>query len=169
LQQAAAIVIGGIAALVPVTIGVLTLLDPLRRRSQAAGFVRVASLDAVAADGLPHRFAVLADRTDAWNGFVREPIGAVYLRRTSDQQVEAFNSICPHAGCFIDFDNPSDCYRCPCHNSTFHVDGTLIQPSPSPRGMDSLVVQLRGDAGQQDVWVQFQNFYTGIAAKVPKT
>ncbi|HEY2882128.1 MAG TPA: Rieske (2Fe-2S) protein [Pirellulales bacterium] len=173
LTAAAAIVIGGIVGLVPLAAGLFALLDPLRRKSDIGNFVRVASLDALPADGIPRRFAVLADRTDAWNFFPHEPIGAVYLRRTTDSkgvdQVEALNSTCPHAGCFVDFNRQSDCYKCPCHNSAFTLTGAIIQPSPSPRPMDTLAVDLRDNKGAKEVWVKFENFYTGIAEKIEKT
>jgi Rieske Fe-S protein len=168
LVSAAAVVIGGIVALVPLAAGLLTLFDPLRRKGGTGGFLRVTTLDALPSDGVPRRFAVLSDRTDAWNLFANEPIGAVYLRRTSADKVEALNSICPHAGCFVDFNKSADCYKCPCHNSTFKLDGEIIQPSPSPRPMDSLAVELRDHGDTKEVWVRFENFYPGIAAKVPK-
>jgi menaquinol-cytochrome c reductase iron-sulfur subunit len=167
LVKAGAVVIGGIVSIVPFVIGLAAALDPLRRKSDSGNFVRIAPLDAVPADGVPRRFAVLADRTDAWTKFQNEPIGSIYLRRTGDQ-IEALNSICPHAGCFVDFVATADCYKCPCHNSTFKIDGAIIQPSPSPRAMDSLKVDVRDDAAGKMVWVQFENFYTGISEKLPK-
>src|ERR1700749_4974596 len=93
LAKAGAVVIGGIVSLVPFVIGLAAALDPLRRKSDSGKFLRIAPLDAVPADGVPRRFAVMADRTDAWTKFPNEPIGSVYLRRTGDQ-VDALNSIC---------------------------------------------------------------------------
>ena len=83
LVKAAAVILGGIAAAVPVVAGLLTFADPLRRRSSKSGdgFMRVANLDAVPDDGVPRQFAVIADRSDAWNRFPQEAIGVVYLRR----------------------------------------------------------------------------------------
>jgi menaquinol-cytochrome c reductase iron-sulfur subunit len=167
LVKAAAVFIGGIISVVPFVIGLAAALDPLRRKADGGNFLRIAPLDAIPADGVPRRFAVLADRTDAWNKFANEPIGSVYLRRTGDK-IEALNSICPHAGCFVDFVATADCYKCPCHNSAFSMDGAIIQPSPSPRAMDSLNVDVRNEGENKFVWVQFENFYTGITKKLPK-
>src|SRR5262245_15424795 len=168
LVKAAALVIGGIIALVPFAAGLVMLLDPLRRKRESGQFLRIATLDALPADGIPRRFAVLSDRTDAWNRFANEPIGAIFLRRTADDKVEALSSICPHLGCPVDFDPSSDRYRCPCHNSSFTIDGVIIRPSPSPRPMDSLAVEIRSHGDTKEVWVRFENFYTGIAEKLPK-
>ena len=108
---------------------------------------------------------MISSRTDAWNKFPEVPIGAVYLRRLGDKQIEALHVVCPHAGCFIDFLPARDCFFCPCHNSTFAKDGSINDPkSPSPRGMDSLDVEIRGD----EVFIKFQNFRSGIHDKIPE-
>ena len=150
-------------SLIPLGAGVAVLLDPLRRRSSDTGAVRVASLEALPADGIPRKFPVLATRVDAWNKFSEVPIGAVYLRRTSDGQVQAFNVVCPHAGCYVDFLPERGRYLCPCHNSTFTVAGKIDDPSsPAARGLDTLEVQMR----DKEIWVKFQNFQAGRAEKV---
>src|SRR6185436_8802440 len=116
------------------------------------------------ADGLPRKFPVIAAKVDAWNRFEAAPIGAVYLRRTADGKVEAFNAACPHAGCFVDFSESKKCFQCPCHDSSFALDGKIANPgSPSPRALDSLTVKVDDDGA---VWVTFQNFQAGRADKV---
>jgi len=165
LKQAAAIAIGVILGLIPLGAGISVLLDPLRRRSTAAGFVRITTLDALPADGVPRKFPVLANRVDAWNKFVAVPIGAVYLRRTPDGQVRALNVVCPHAGCFVDFQPTRSLFVCPCHNSSFHLNGQIAdRSSPAPRAMDSLEVEIRKGS---EVWVRFLNFEAGRPEKIP--
>jgi menaquinol-cytochrome c reductase iron-sulfur subunit len=157
--------ISSVLGLIPLGAGVTVLLDPLRRRSSSAGLVRVASLEALPADGIPRQFPVLATRVDAWNTFSQVPIGAVYLRRTSDGKVQAFNVVCPHAGCFVDFLTEPGHYHCPCHNSTFSIAGKIDDPSsPAARGLDALDVEVRGG---EEIWVKFQNFQAGRAEKIP--
>jgi menaquinol-cytochrome c reductase iron-sulfur subunit len=165
LKKAFSIVIGGLVGLVPGIAGLTMLVDPLRRKSAAGAAVKVATLDAIPADGVPRKFPVLADKTDAWNKFKDVPIGAVYLRRTGDRKVEALNVVCPHAGCFVDFSGDRGRFLCPCHNSSFTVDGKIADPSsPSPRALDSLPVEVRPDGA---VLVTFQNFQAGRPEKVP--
>ena len=102
---------------------------------------------------------------DAWNKFTETAIGAVYLRRASDGQVQAFNASCPHAGCFVDYLPERGTFLCPCHNSTFAVTGRIDNPtSPAPRGLDSLETEVRDG---KEVWVQFQNFQPGRPEKIP--
>ena len=158
--------LGAVLGFAPVAAGLRVWLDPLHRRGAAGNLVRVTSLDALPADGVPRKFPVLADRTDAWNKFQNVPVGAVYLRRTTTGKLEALNVVCPHAGCFVDFNAERGKYLCPCHNSLFALDGKLADASsPAARGLDSLEVELRNE---REVWVKFQNFEAGNKAeKIP--
>jgi len=163
-KQVLAGIISVILGLIPFGAGLAVFLDPLRRKSAASGAVRVASLEALPDDGVPRKFPVIAARVDAWNKFTQTAIGAVYLRRTSDGQVQAFNVVCPHAGCFVDFHPDENHYLCPCHNSTFTVAGSIKdRSSPAPRGLDSLAVEVRDG---KEIWVKFQNFQAGRPEKI---
>ena len=155
--------IGGVIGLVPVVAGLMVWLDPVRRRnSVAGGFTRVATLDALPADGVPRKFTLFADRVDAWTRTPQVPVGAIYLRRTGPRIVTALHSVCPHAGCFVDYQPKRKGYFCPCHNSVFAPDGSLADlKSPSPRSMDTLELEVRGN----EVWVRFQNFQAGHKEK----
>ena len=76
--------------------------------------------------------------------------------------VEALQTICPHAGCFVDYRPDARDFLCPCHNSTFAIDGAINDPkSPSPRAMDTLPVELR----EGEIWIRFENFQAGQKAK----
>jgi Rieske Fe-S protein len=171
LVKTAAAITGGIAAFIPFAVGLFTFADPLRRRANGngAGLVRVTTLDAVPDDGVPRQFAIVADRTDSWNRFPNQPIGAIYLRRKPGEKAPvAFNAICPHAGCFVDYAAERNLFQCPCHNSSFQLDGSIIQPSPSPRDMDELACEVRTVEGRQEVWVQFHDYLPGREEAIPR-
>jgi menaquinol-cytochrome c reductase iron-sulfur subunit len=180
LAALAAIAIGGIVSLFPLGAGALVFLDPILKRKAkpegessghgeagAAGhdegadrpFRRVATVDALPVDGTPVQVPVLADLTDAWNREANQPVGAVYLRREGDK-ITCFNAICPHAGCFVAYSPDRKLFQCPCHTSSFELDGQRIMPSPSPRNMDGLQVD-DSKLKEGEVWVQFVNFYPG--------
>ncbi|MEI6861943.1 MAG: Rieske (2Fe-2S) protein [Verrucomicrobiota bacterium] len=164
LAQAGAFVIGGALALAAPLAGLGVLLDPLRRQPAGGGAVRVAPLTALPEDGVPRKFDIVATRVDAWNRTPNARIGAVYLQRTKDRPVRAFSVVCPHAGGFVDFHAEKNCYLCPIHNSTFALDGTLLDPkSPAPRGLDELEAEVRGE----EIWVVFKNFRPGVKERVP--
>jgi menaquinol-cytochrome c reductase iron-sulfur subunit len=168
LAALAAVVVGGVVGIVPFAAGLVMFLDPLLKRKtsgEAAGGAtarpsrRVASLAALPADGTPVQVPVIADLTDAWNREPNQPVGAVYLRRDGDN-VECFNAICPHAGCFVAYAADRKVFQCPCHTSSFQLDGQRIMPSPSPRDMDALKVDAQ-KLKEDEVWVEFVNYYPG--------
>jgi Rieske Fe-S protein len=166
VKEAAALAIGGAVTAVPIATGVFVWLDPLRRSGGAGGrdFIRITALEALPTNGVPQKFTVLADRTDAWTRTPQVPVGAIYLARTGDRTVKALQCICPHAGCFLEYRSGKHEFFCPCHNSTFAADGSINDPkSPSARPMDELAVELRGN----EVWVQFMNFEAGHKDKRP--
>jgi Rieske Fe-S protein len=164
LQKVTALVFGGGAFLTPVVVGVVSFLNPLRQKSQSGQFMRLASLDALP-EGVPQKVSVLADRSDAWNIYPAEPIGAVYLRRHGST-VAALQVICPHAGCSIGFESAPNGgkFFCPCHSANFDLTGKRTDvTSPTPRDMDTLEVDIRNN---NEVWVKFQTFGLGTAKKV---
>ncbi len=181
-RRAAALAVGALVALVPGAASLIVFLDPLRRRKRSDGFVRVAPLDVVPADGVPRRFSILAPREDAWNRLPLHPVGAVYLRREPGSDgVLAHNAVCPHAGCFVSYQEQAGSFRCPCHDSRFARNGERIDPAtcPSPRALDALTPEVReqqdpegkpllGPDGRPrlEVWVRFQNFRAGTSAKI---
>lgn len=167
LTGAAACTVGACCAGVPLASGLVAWLDPLSRSGDGGGhWIQVADLSSLPTDGTPVRVSVVTSRSDAWTRDAAVPVGVVYLRRTSPAQVVALHSVCPHAGCFVDYQVDRKAFFCPCHDSTFAVDGSINDPrSPSPRPMDSLEVEVRG----QGVWLRFQNFRPGIPGKVALT
>lgn len=186
LAAAAAVVIGGVSSLVSVVTGAIVFADPLSRKKKSpkfyakdesefgAGYVKVGSLDAIPADGVPRRFPVIDDLTDAWNFTPAAPIGSVYIRRDEGgDKVAVLHTTCPHAGCSISYRHDADAdrraFHCPCHNSAFTVEGGKMDvggaENPSPRDMDGLDAQV--DA-KGNIWVKYEDYYTGIHDKKAK-
>ncbi|REJ94574.1 MAG: Rieske (2Fe-2S) protein [Planctomycetota bacterium] len=142
-----AFVIGGIITLCPIAVSVIYFLDPIQRKKKAVGmtgdavdpegFVRVAPKEALADDGTPRSFKVIADLQDYWNKFPNAEIGSVYMRLDGNGEVQCFNARCPHLGCTVKYNSNDANYACPCHDSAFSLDGERTNEIP-PRGMDSL-------------------------------
>jgi menaquinol-cytochrome c reductase iron-sulfur subunit len=163
LVETAAIAVGAVVGLAPVAAGIAFLFDPLLRRrptlqgASEDGFLPVASIAELPSDGTPLRFAITADKVDAWNLFKKQTVGTVYLRQIAGQVI-AFNDTCPHLGCKVDYKPATKTYFCPCHASSFDLDGKKTNQIP-PRGMDAL--ETRVTDGR--VWVKYQNFQRGVA------
>lgn len=158
---------GTLISMAPFSAGLWSYLNPLAKRNKRGsgsgdGFVRITSIDAIPADGSPAKFAVVADKVDAWNKFPNVSIGAVYLRLV-DGVPMALHTVCPHLGCFVDYRPGYGDFFCPCHNSNFKLDGERVK-GVSPRAMDALEIEVRN---KTEVWVKFQNFQTGHSHPVP--
>jgi Rieske Fe-S protein len=164
--KVAAGIIGALVAVVPLFAGAITFFDPLfRRRAGGGKWVRIATLDALPKVGEIYRFPVITERDDKWTLYPPGPIGAVFLRRVNEREKPlAFTTDCPHLGCSVDFRD--GIFKCPCHNSTWTIDGARINPEscPSPRDLDELKdVEIRNE---NEVWVRFKRFRAGIAEQV---
>ena len=171
IAKVTTLAVAGFALVGPAITALAAYLNPIRQKSAGGQFLRIANLSVLPEDGTPRRFPVITDRTDAWNRYPQESIGAVWLRRSGDAEnpVVAFQVICPHAGCTIALDSTSEGVRffCPCHAAGFDLEGHRTEsPSPSPRDMDTLEVEIR-DGG--DIWVKFENFVTGTSGKVAES
>jgi len=153
--------------------GLLFFFDPLLRKRRsgtasaeaaagekkdAEGFTRLnVKLDALPSDGTPMAFKVRDDKHDAWNLYKDMEVGTVWVRRTGDNEVIAFSSICPHLGCAVNFRTGRKDFFCPCHTSAFDLEGERMNDIP-PRGMDRLATKVNDQTG---IWVKYETFLAG--------
>lgn len=172
LQRIGGLVVGVLGAALGVALitpALIAATDPLRRRRrQGAGgtprvkVAEVAEIPNLDSGAPPLRAAVVVSGLrDAWNKLESTRLGSVYLG-TQKGALTCLSAICPHAGCGIDFDDKKQKFVCPCHNSTFAIDGRR-EEGPSPRDMDRLDVAVEGDG----VYCRFQRFRLAMSDKVP--
>ncbi|HEX8952486.1 MAG TPA: Rieske (2Fe-2S) protein [Polyangia bacterium] len=160
------VIVGAIATVVGVAVAVPAaafLTFPTRKRTVFGGDepLDVARLDALP-EGKPVRVTVKAPRRrDAWTAFSDVTLGGCWLVRQGGT-VRALSTVCPHAGCAVDWDEGAAAFVCPCHDSRFALDGALVA-GPSPRPMDALDVDVK--AGR--VAVAWRRFQTATAKKEP--
>ena len=148
------------AIVVPATV---FLRFPTRRRTVSGGDepIEVARLVELT-DGVPKRVAVRAARLrDAWNAFTDVTLGTAWLVR-SGAEVRALSSVCPHAGCAVGYRDEERCFRCPCHDSAFSLDGAR-RSGPTPRGLDALDCTVENGR----VRLTWKRFRQGVAGKEP--
>ncbi|MEM8678626.1 MAG: Rieske 2Fe-2S domain-containing protein [Planctomycetota bacterium] len=151
---------------VPIVIGSLFFLAPLWRKKSdatgdAEGFVDTGlRLEALPEDGTPMLITVTQDRVNAWNLYPDSPVGSVWIRNVAGTPL-AFSSICPHLGCAVEFRSAIHDFFCPCHNSTFDLEGTRLNQIP-PRNLDTLPTKLVDGM----IWIKYERFRAGIPEKV---
>ena len=91
---------------------------------------------------------------DAWASARDVVLGAAWVRRPADDQVQALSAICPHLGCAVGWDGKN--FLCPCHNSRFTADGDAIAGSgPAKRGLDPLPIEIK-DGRLRVTWVRYK-------------
>ena len=136
---------------------------PLRKKTVFGGEdpIAVAELDKLP-EGVPVGVNVVApSRVDAWVRYTNLPLGRVWLVRRG-ATVEALSSTCPHAGCFIDWEDKKQHFNCPCHASVFDLGGACVS-GPAPRAMDTLATEVKDGK----VMVRFRRFRQASVAKLP--
>lgn len=162
------------AAAVP---SLLYLLDPLRRRPRpgkdgkdgkdGGDYLPVAPITEVPDVGkgeAPLRAAVTAsEQHDAWTRYEATRLGSVWLMvGPGGDKLTCLSTQCPHAGCGVDFDEAKRLFVCPCHSSTFALDGTRRE-GPAPRDLDRLDVDVKDGL----VRCRFQRFRPASERKEP--
>ncbi len=86
---------------------------------------------------------------------------SVWVIKHSQSNVTVFSPICPHLGCYYNWDRQSGRFECPCHLSIFSVDGKVLS-GPAPRPLDALPVKIE-DGALFTVWERFK---VGIPQKL---
>ena len=170
LAKLLALGLGAVALAVPTLSALAAFLNPWRQKGEAdkstGKWIRVAALAGLPADA-PQRCSVIADRSDAWNRYPDEAVGAVFLCRGKDNDVRALQTICPHNGGCVSYDPQQKNFYCPAHGALFDLQGRRLDAkSISPRDLDTLEVQIRDGT---EVWVKFEKFQDGTAEKIART
>jgi menaquinol-cytochrome c reductase iron-sulfur subunit len=133
--------------------------------------------------GVPQVGAVLATpRTAAPNAFaevgpiadlpVGEPVGLTFVAESTDAfnvgllphniwvvkdaagGVTVFSPVCTHLGCQVFWDGGTQHFVCPCHNSIFASNGTVVS-GPAPRPLDTLPSKVSKDGVLSVRWTDF--------------
>jgi len=91
---------------------------------------------------------------DGWASAHNVVLGAAWVRRPADNQVQALSAVCPHLGCAVGWDGKN--FICPCHDSRFTADGDAIAGTgPAKRGLDPLPIEIK-DGRLRVTWVRYK-------------
>ncbi len=79
---------------------------------------------------------------------VNYPRGKFWLSRTADNRVVAPYKVCAHLGCLYNWSDSLGIFTCPCHDSHYALDGTVIK-GPATYSVDRFVIRLLDDQGAE--------------------
>ena len=91
--------------------------------------------------GTPEEMVFRRTRVDGWK-VTSEKATAWVVKNGSD--VVAFAPQCTHLGCAYHWEEQTKEFLCPCHTSTFSLDGQVLS-GPAPRPLDRYEVKVDGN------------------------
>jgi Rieske Fe-S protein len=155
--KTATVAIGGVIGAVTAFPLVRYLLYPVGKKvvKSSGEPVDVIAVDQLPKGGPPVRVEIKAEEvTDAWSVTRDVALGAAYVRRDDAGKISVLSSVCPHLGCAVDYDEKGNKFLCPCHKSSFQLDGKK-EHGPSKRGLDPLPHKEK-DGRLLVTWVQYK-------------
>lgn len=90
---------------------------------------------------VPEELVFRRNRKDGWR--ILSEKAAAWVVKRSETDVVAFAPQCTHLGCAYHWDEHKQNFLCPCHTSTFSLDGQVIS-GPAPRPLDRYRVRVEG-------------------------
>jgi len=131
----------GLALAVPAAI--YLLFPPRLRKGQQ--WVEAADLSTIPT-GTPTEVSFARTRVDGWK--VTKEKATAWVVKKPNNEVVAFLPQCTHLGCAYHWDDPSHTFACPCHTSSFSIDGQVLG-GPAPRPLDRFMTRIQG--GKLDI------------------
>src|SRR5262245_26907054 len=72
--------------------------------------------------------------------------------RTADGDLRAFNAVCTHLDCTVQFKSDTAQLWCACHNGTYDLAGNVVS-GPPPRPLERFAVNVRGEGPDAEIVV----------------
>lgn len=86
---------------------------------------------------------------------------AVWAVKQSQGEVKVFSPICTHLGCGYRWDETEKKFLCPCHGSSYDVNGQVLG-GPAPRPLDTLPAKVE----EGRLLVMYKDFKSGLRDSV---
>ncbi|MEO1591907.1 MAG: ubiquinol-cytochrome c reductase iron-sulfur subunit [Cyanobacteria bacterium J06632_22] len=137
--------LGFMATSLPVALAACTPEETAEAPADDAGSSGPAKVDSrIREDGFAALGTVEALDTEGSLSKISFPAGQVVAIRdpANPDGVLAFNSLCTHQGCTVDWDGAA--LACPCHGSKFNADGT-VAAGPASGPLDAYEAKIEDD------------------------
>jgi menaquinol-cytochrome c reductase iron-sulfur subunit len=119
---------------------VYLLATPKSKKESGSGWVEAGDVTQLKPN-VPEEFVFRRNRLDGWK--VTSEKTTAWVIRQDDTQVVAFTPQCTHLGCAYSYDEKNREFLCPCHTSTFGLDGKVLT-GPAPRALDRYETKIAG-------------------------
>jgi len=113
------------------------LFFPPRVRKEAE-WVKTSELSSIPT-GVPTEISFNRRRVDGWK--VTDEKATAWVVKGAGNQVVAFTPQCTHLGCAYHWDEATHTFICPCHTSSFSIDGKVLG-GPAPRPLDRYMTMI---------------------------
>jgi menaquinol-cytochrome c reductase iron-sulfur subunit len=90
---------------------------------------------------VPEEMVFRRTRVDGWK--VTSEKTTAWVVKSANNQAVAFSPQCTHLGCAYHWDEQNKNFLCPCHTSTFDLEGKVLT-GPAPRPLDRYQVKVEG-------------------------
>lgn len=159
LTIGAGLALGGAVAVGPLSMAISPVVRGDSAREQD-GWTAVGPIDRFVVGGAPQRVVLRRDKQDGWLLRRQQSIGSVLVQRVDATTFHVFSAVCPHLGCAVGVSDAGDHYACPCHRSSFMLDGTRREnadgaTNPAPRPLDALAARV-ADGQLLVEWVRYR-------------
>jgi menaquinol-cytochrome c reductase iron-sulfur subunit len=117
---------------------VYLLFPPRARRGEE--WVEIGDITGFPANA-PEEVVFRRTRKDGWK--VTSEKTTAWVAKLPGNEVVALAPQCTHLGCAYHWDEQKQNFLCPCHTSTFGLDGRVLS-GPAPRPLDRYMVRVVG-------------------------
>jgi len=130
---------GGIAAILAAPAAIYLLWPPkVKKEDEWVEATALSDLDT----GTPKEIVFRRNRLDGWKLSTEKT--SAWVVKNSESQITAFKPQCPHLGCGYHWNAQNKEFLCPCHASTFSVEGDVLT-GPAPRPLDRYETKIAGE------------------------
>ena len=75
------------------------------------------------------------------------PLGTrpIVVVHTEDGDVHGYSAVCTHLACIVEWDEPRQFIRCPCHDARFNAATGAVISGPAPAPLPPVEIVVEGD------------------------
>ena len=139
-QVAVIYVLGGLVSLaLAIPAAAYLLIRPrIPRRSPWIDAGEVARIE----PELPVELSFQESRLDGWRAVTETR--TAWIVKQPDGRITAFAPQCTHLGCAYHWESGQNKFVCPCHGSTFSIDGKVVE-GPASRALDQYLTRIENN------------------------